>query len=148
MLIPDVNVLINAHNRASQLHERSREWWETALNSDHLIGLPWVVVLGFIRITTNRRIIEPPLTVTEALDIVRDWLEKPTVHIITPGDRHAEILFDLLEALGAAGNLTTDAHIAALAIEYHAEVATINSDFNRLPGVRWFNPVAASRRRR
>jgi len=146
MLIPDVNVLINAHNRSSQLHERSRDWWETALNSDRPIGLPWVVILGFIRITTNRRIIAHPLTVTDALDIVREWLEKPTVHIISPGDGHAEILFNLLEAVGAAGNLTTDAHIAALAIEYHAEVATIDSDFDRLPGVRWFNPVAVKRR--
>lgn len=73
---------------------------------------------------------------------VRSWLAHPRVTIIAPGEQHAVILFGLLERLGVAGNLTTDAHLAALAIEYQAELASTDADFARFPGLRWFNPLA------
>ena len=72
---------------------------------------------------------------------MRSWLAWPGVQILTPGDSHAEILFGLLERLGTAGNLTTDAHLEALAIEYQAELASTDADFARFPGLRWFNPL-------
>ena len=81
------------------------------------------------------------MTVTESVQAVRTWLSHPDVQIVTPGERHAEILFDLLGKLGTAGDLTTDAHLAALAIEYGAELVSTDADFARFPGLRWFNPV-------
>lgn len=73
--------------------------------------------------------------------LVRGWLAVPSVQILTPGESHADILFRLIEQVGTAGNLTTDAHLAALAIEYQAELASTDTDFARFKGLRWFNPI-------
>src|SRR6266849_4509987 len=98
-------------------------------------------ILGFVRIMTRRGILPNPMIANDAIGRVRSWLAVPGVEILTPGERHSEILFGLLERVGTAGNLTTDAHLAALAIEYQAEVASTDTDFARFPGLRWFNPV-------
>jgi predicted nucleic acid-binding protein len=50
-------------------------------------------------------------------------------------------MFGLLERLGTAGNLTADAHLAALAIEYQAELHSTDADFSRFSGLRWRNPL-------
>jgi len=97
-------------------------------------------MLGFIRILTHRRILESPMRVPDCTRRVRQWLSQPQVQILTPGEKHADI-FDLLNHLGTAGNLTTDAHLAALAIEYQAEIASTDNDFARFPRLRWFNPL-------
>jgi uncharacterized protein len=142
MILPDVNVLIHAYNSGSNRHKAARGWWERTLTLPRPVGLPWAVILGFIRIATNRKILDNPLRPIDAIRRVRSWLVVPEVQILTPGESHAEILFGLLEHLGTAGNLTTDAHLAALAIEYQAELASTDTDFARFPGLRWFNPVA------
>jgi toxin-antitoxin system PIN domain toxin len=103
--------------------------------------MPWIAILGFIRVMTHRQILENPMHTGDAIRRVRSWLDHPHVQILTPGDQHAEILFDLLAHVGAAGNLTTDAHLAALAIEYQAELVSNDADFSRFPGLRWFNPL-------
>ena len=105
------------------------------------VGMPWVTMLGFIRIMTHRGILGNPMMVQDAIRRVRTWLNHPRVQVLTPGEQHGEILFRLLEQLGTAGNLTTDAHLAALAIEYQAELASTDTDFARFPGLRWFNPL-------
>jgi len=63
---------------------------------------------------------------------------------LLPGPRHMEISFDLLRRLGASGNLTTDTQLAALAIEYQAEMHSNDQDFGRFPQLRWVNPLAQS----
>jgi toxin-antitoxin system PIN domain toxin len=146
MIVPDVNVLIHAYNRGSADHEVARAWWEETLTLPRPVGLAWVVILGFIRISTQRAILDNPLRPTDALRRVRSWLAVPRLEVLTPGESHAEILFGLIEHLGTAGNLTTDAHLAALAIEYQAELASTDADFARFPGLRWFNPVAGRKK--
>ncbi len=141
MLLPDINLLVYAYDADAPHHKDARAWLEDTLSGTHPVGMPWLVVLGFIRIMTHRRILRKPMTVTESVKAVCTWLEHPMVEIVTPGERHAEILFDLLTHLGTAGNLTTDAHLAALAIEYDAELVSADADFSRFPGLRWFNPV-------
>ena len=111
------------------------------MNASGSIGLPWVAALGFIRISTNSRILENPLDVGGACHRVRSWLAQPQTVLIHPGERHAEILFGLLEEAGAAGNLTTDAHLAAMAIEHQAELHSTDADMARFPGLRWLNPL-------
>lgn len=106
------------------------------------VGLAWVVVLGFVRITTHRQILGRPLPVAAACARARAGLGRPYVSVLHPGDRHAELLFGLLESLGTAANLTTDAHLAALAIENQAELHSSDAAFARFPGVRWVNPIA------
>jgi uncharacterized protein len=70
------------------------------------------------------------------------WMEQPSVDIIEPGPRHRTILRGLLLALGTGGNLTSDAHLAALALEHQAELCSVDNDFLRFPGLRWRNPLA------
>lgn len=126
---------------ARPVHTLARSWWEERLNDPAPVGLSWIVILGFIRTTTHRAVLERPWPVVTACGHARVWLAQPQVIVLQPGDRHAAILFDLLEGLGTAGNLTTDAHLAALAIEYQAELMTSDADFARFSGLRWRNPL-------
>jgi toxin-antitoxin system PIN domain toxin len=142
VILPDVNLLVHAYNVESPSHAAARAWLERALNSTSPVGLTWAALLGFIRLTTNRQVLLNPLSTAAACAHVRAWLAQPYVGIVHPGDRHAELLFGLLEAVGTAGNLTTDAHLAALAIEHQAELHSTDADFSRFPGLRWINPLA------
>lgn len=142
MILPDVNLLIHAYNSASPAHPAARQWWEGLLGSTRTVGLAWVAMLGFIRISTHRHVLDHPLPVGEACGHVRDWLSQPYVGVLQPGDRHAEIFFSLLARLGTGGNLTTNAHLAALAIEHQAELHSTDADFERFPGLRHVNPLA------
>lgn len=148
MILPDINLLIHAYNPRSAVHAPARQWWEDLLSGTDSVGLAWVVVLGFIRISTHRGILKNPLPVADACEHVRSWLGQPQVAIVSPGERHANIFFELVESLGTAGNLTTDAHLAALAIEYQAVVHSTDNDFARFPGVKWRNPLAGSKPQR
>ena len=145
MIVPDVNLLMHAYNAESPVHSAARAWWERLLNGTQPVGLAWAVILGFIRLATNRQVVQHPLSPAAACAHPRSWLAQPYVTIAHPGDRHAQIVFGLLETAGAAGNLTTDAHLAALAIEYQGEVHSTDADFSRFPGVRWINPIADPR---
>jgi toxin-antitoxin system PIN domain toxin len=142
VILPDINLLVHAYNTGSLVHERARDWWEGLLNAPRPVGLSWVGMLGFIRIVTHRQILTHPLPVASACSNVRAWLAQPYVTILEPGARHAEIVFGLLESLGTAGNLTTDAHLAALAIDHQAELHSTDADFARFPGLRWTNPLS------
>ncbi|MEQ1855976.1 MAG: type II toxin-antitoxin system VapC family toxin [Longimicrobiales bacterium] len=141
MIVPDINVIVHAYNGGSPQHARAKAWWEQALSRPAPIGLAWVVALGFVRITTHSRVLSNPLTVAKACSHVESWLAQPQVSLLHPGERHATVLFDLLRTLGTAGNLTTDAHLAALAIEHQAELCSTDADFARFSGLRWSNPL-------
>jgi uncharacterized protein len=141
MILPDVNVLIYAYDESSRHHQMARQWWEDQLNGLRLVGLSWMVILGFIRLLTNPRIFQNPYSPAEVLEIVRVWLEVPHVRIIHPSDRHFEGLGRLIDSIGTAGNLTTDAHLAALAIERGFVLQSTDADFARFPGLRWENPL-------
>ena len=106
------------------------------------MGLPWAVLLGYIRLTTSRQILMSPLSASEACADARAWLARPNVAVLHPADGHADVLFHLLESVGTASNLTTDAHLAALAIEHQALLCSTDADFGRFPGLRWINPLA------
>ncbi len=147
MIIPDLNVLVYAYNADSLRHAAAKRWWEDAMNGQRPIGFVWATLLGFLRVMTQRRILERPMKTADAIRTVSDWMAQPGVQILTPGDGHARILFELIGEAGTAGNLTTDAHLAALAIEYQAEIASADTDFARFSRLRWFNPLAAGSRR-
>jgi toxin-antitoxin system PIN domain toxin len=143
VILPDINLLIHAYNSPSPAHPAAREWWERCLAEDRPVLLAWVVVLGFLRLSTHPQIATHPLSVSEATAIIRSWLRRPQVVLAHPGEQHSEILFGLLEGIGKGGNWTTDAHLAALALEHRAELHTTDSDFARFPGLAWRNPIAA-----
>jgi toxin-antitoxin system PIN domain toxin len=142
VILPDVSVLIHAHNLDSRRHERARAWWDDALSGTELVGLAWAALLGFIRITTNRAVLENPWSVDEALERVESWLAQPNVRVVHPTERHAGLLAGFLRGAGTAGNLTTDAHLAALAVEHGGTLCSTDTDFGRFPGLRWRNPLA------
>ena len=141
MIVPDVNLLMHAHNAGSRRHRRARAWWEGLMNGTGTVGLPWAAVLGFLRIATDPATVRNPLGVDGARARVRSWLDRPQTALIHPGERHADILFDLLDEVGTAADLTAAAHLAALAIEHQAELHSTDADMGRFPGLRWRNPL-------
>ncbi len=143
MRLPDVNLLLYAYDARSPRHAPAREWLEQTLSGTETVGLPWVVMLAFIRLSTRSVMVEHPLEVDEAIELVEGWLGQPCVTVIHPTDRHAAVLRELLHPLGTAGNLTTDAHLAALAIEHGALLCSCDADFSRFPGLRWTDPLRA-----
>lgn len=141
MLIVDVNLLLYAINRDSAHHERARTFWERSLSQDEHVGLTWLVILAFLRLSTNARVLERPLTAEVAARVVDEWLEQPPVEIVHPTARHWDVLKDLIRTTGTAGNLTSDAHLAAIAIEHGARLCSADRDFGRFPNLRWENPL-------
>jgi toxin-antitoxin system PIN domain toxin len=145
MIVVDVNMLLYATISSFPQHAAAHVWFESVLNGDEQVLLPAVSIFGFVRIGTNPRIFERPLAVGEALDVVQTWLDQPHVHFLAPGTRHLEIAFELLRALGAARNLTTDVQLAAHAIENQATLYSNDSDFARFAGLRWQNPLTPAK---
>jgi uncharacterized protein len=141
--LPDVNLLLYAVDESSPRHEPARSWVEDRLSGTETFALAWVVLLAFIRLTTSSRVFQSPFTASEALDLVDSWLAQPCATVVHPTSRHALVLRELLDPLGTAGNLTTDAHLAALAIEHGAELCSTDVDFSRFRGLRWTNPLDA-----
>jgi uncharacterized protein len=134
--LPDVNVLLYASDTLSRHHATARPWLEDALSGTETVGFALVALLGFIRIATNPRVMASPLTPAEAFDQVDEWLDQAPATVLDPGRRHLGICRELLEASGTAGNLTTDAHLAALAIEHGATLASFDGDFHRFAGLK------------
>jgi toxin-antitoxin system PIN domain toxin len=141
MIIPDVNLLLYAYNPTCPEHAKATQWWSDCLSGAEPVGLPHVVLFAFARIATRAVAFDPPLTITSAAGHIRSWLDRPNVQIVLPGHDHTNRVLDLLQQTGAAGNLVTDAQLAALAVEHHAILHTADADFLRFPGVRWFNPI-------
>jgi hypothetical protein len=142
MILIDANVLLYAYDPSSPHHQDARVWFETAISKPGNIRLAWMTLLAFVRISTSPGPLEHPLSTAEALAIVSGWLEHPTVTIPNPGERHWEILCDLMTKGQAHWPLIMDAHLAALAIEHGATLATTDRDFTRFPGLRILNPLA------
>ena len=141
MILPDINLLIHAHNSVAPQHEAARRWWTGCLNATEPVALPWIVSTGFIRLTTHPRVLEYPLRAARAVEYVGEWLDRPNVIVIEPGKSFPSLFFGYLEALGTGGNLTTDAYLAALAVEHQSELHSNDTDFHRFRGLRWSNPI-------
>lgn len=141
MIIPDVNLILYAHVDGFAEHARARTWWEGLLNGRTEVGIGAPVLFGYLRLATNRRVFDNPMSAEDALSSVESWLGRRHVRVLQPGPRHLEIAFGLLRRLGTAANLTTDAQLAALAIEHQGEVHSNDADFGRFPQLRWVNPL-------
>jgi toxin-antitoxin system PIN domain toxin len=144
MIIPDANVLIYAVDDQSALHKSARAWIEAHLSETETIGFAWVALLAFLRVSTRPRVFAHPLTVDQALEVMDRWLDEPAAQLIHPTDRHPALLREMLQRVGSGGNLVPDAHLAALAVEYDAVLATGDRDFQRFPRVRILDPYTGS----
>jgi len=145
VIVPDVNLLLYATIDGFPQHERARTWWEEVLSGEQEVGLTVPSTLGFLRVATHRRVLERPMSLAEAGDSIRGWLGQPFVSILRPGVGHLGTVLDLLDGIGTAGNLTTDAQIAAAAVEHGGTVSSADSDFARFTGVAWVNPLSDAR---
>lgn len=135
MKLVDLNVLVYATDTATRHHRAARQWLDAAMGGTKTIALPVAVTVGYVRLTTNPRIMRSPLTPRAAIDVVRTWLGRSNVTVPVPTERHYDVLQELLESTGVGGNLVSDAHLAALAIEHGAELCTFDTDFSRFPGL-------------
>ena len=144
MIIPDINLLLYAYDAASPFHARAAAWWQACLAGTEPVGLAPVVVFGFVRIGTSARVFLHPMAPAEAAGHVHSWLAQPLVQLLDPGAQHVEQVLRLLSALGTAGNLVSDAQIAALALEHEAVLHTADTDFMRFQGLRWVNPLTGT----
>ena len=142
MKLPDVNLLLYAVDAEAPRHARAREWLENMLSGTEEVAFAWAVLLGFIRISTNPAAFEDPMDLDEAFGYVEEWLTRPVASTLAPGPGHSTLMRELLEPLGIAGNLTSDAHLAALAIEHGAELCSSDNDFGRFNGLRWTDPLS------
>jgi uncharacterized protein len=141
MKLVDINLLIYAINEDAPHHFKAKKWLEDSLSNDEPIGFAWIVILGFLRIVTNGRIMPTPLMPEVAIDFVNDWLQQPPSLTVVPTHQHWSIFKELLMPLGTAANLTSDAHLAALAIEHGARLYSTDNDFSRFRTLRWTNPI-------
>lgn len=141
MIMVDANLLLYAEDSLSEHHHAARSWWDAQLSGVDPVALCWPVLSAFVRIGTNARLHQRPLNLTEAIDRVQSWLEQPCVRLVHPGEQHWLIFQQMLRSGKAAGNLVSDAHLAALAIEYNCVLHSTDADFSRFRGLKWRNPI-------
>lgn len=141
MILVDANLLIYAVNAAAPQHDHARQWLDARINGTERVGLPWASLLAFLRLVSNPRVFQRPLSMTEAWRQVDAWLNNGPVWVPAPTQRHAGILAPLLASPGVHGNLVPDAHLAALAIEHGLELNSTDGDFARFPRLKWRNPL-------
>lgn len=141
MIVLDANLLLYAYDRVSTHHAKARTWIEQLFSGTALIGLPWQTISAFLRIMTNPRLPGERFTLEEAVQVVDGWLDQPNVKLLAAGDHHWILFRQMVIEGQAAGALISDAHLAALAMEYGGVLHTTDRDFARFPGLRWKNPL-------
>jgi uncharacterized protein len=144
MILVDVNLMIYAVDRDSPHHRIAARWFEKTLNGPDLIGLPWIVILAFLRVATRAGILRKPMAVEDAVAYCQSWVDLDSVRILVPGENHWPVFRNLLLSVGTAGNLTSDVHLAALALEYGCTICSADNDYKRFPGISHVNPLAIS----
>ena len=140
MMVVDANVLLYAYDSSCESHLRCRDWWTTALNGHEQLGLPWQSMLAFIRIATNVRVFELPLSALRACEIVSSWLARPQVLVLEPGERFWTIFKAQVNSAQIRGPTISDTALAALSIEHGATLCTTDRDFRRFDGLKLFDP--------
>jgi toxin-antitoxin system PIN domain toxin len=141
VILVDANLLLYAEDQQSLFHEPARKWWDAQLSGASPICLCWTVINAFIRIGTNPRVFEHPLSINQSISRVQSWLDQPCTRLVQPTSKHWIVFQKMLSEGQAAGNLVTDAHLAALASEHGCVLMSTDSDFSRFPGIKWRNPL-------
>ena len=141
MILVDANILLYAEDALSPHHTAACAWWDSQLSGHSPVCLCWTVLSAFIRIGTNPRVFNHPLSLDQAISRVQSWIEQPPVRIVSPTQRHWEIFQKMLREGQAVANLVTDAHLATLAVEHGCELISTDSDFSRFPDLQWRNPL-------
>ena len=141
MIVLDANILLSAQDSTSAYHVAARNWVDQVFSGTETVGLPWQSLWAFLRISTNKQIYAAPLTREQAIDVVEDWMELPQLQLMVPGDKHWELLKEMLLKGRVRGPQSTDAQLAAITIEHGGILYTADHGFARFPGLRWVNPL-------
>jgi len=141
LILVDANILLYAEDSLHPRHQQARVWWDGQLSGTGIVCLCWTVMSAFIRIGTNPRVFEHPLSLEQALARVQSWMDQPCTRVVRPTERHWTVFQQVLTDGQAVANLVTDAHLAALAIEHGCELASTDSDFARFTKLKWKNPL-------
>jgi toxin-antitoxin system PIN domain toxin len=141
VILVDANILLYAENSSTSINRKALNWWCEALSGTEPVCLCWEVIIAFIRIGTNPRVYNNPLTLNDAIKRVQGWLDQPCTRIIYPTDRHWDVFTDMLFSGQASANLVSDAHLAALAIEHNCVMCSTDKDFKRFPKLKYKNPL-------
>lgn len=141
MILIDANLLVYSSITSTPQHEQAKRWLDERLNGDAPVGIPWPSLLGFLRLSTNSRIFDPPIPPGDAWKVTEYWLDCAPVWIPQPTINHQKILKKLYDQIAPQGNLVPDTHLAALSIEHGLTVCSTDGDFARFPGLRWENPL-------
>lgn len=141
-MLLDANLLVYAYDEQSPFHATAHSWLSEQLNGARRVGIPWVSVVAFVRLTTNPRVVSDPLDSGTAWSAVTGWFASPVAWAPTPTERHGDLLGRYITELRLTANLVSDAHLAALAVEHGLELCSNDSDFARFPELRWRNPLA------
>lgn len=136
MHLPDTNVLLYSVNPNSPHRDRAARWLEASFDGATGIAFAWIALIGFVRLSTHRAILPKPLSIADALGMVDEWLSHPRARIVHPTERHADVLARLLLVVGTGGNLTNDAHLAALTIEHNCTMGSFDADFKKFPSIK------------
>jgi toxin-antitoxin system PIN domain toxin len=142
LILVDANILLYAQDSLSSLHQKARLWWDDLLSQSEPVCLCWTVLSAFIRIGTNPRVFEHPLSLEQALARIQSWFDQPCTRVIRPTEQHWTVFQKMLTGGQVVANLVTDAHLAALAIEHGCAIASTDSDFARFPKLKWINPLS------
>ena len=142
MILVDANILLYAEDALHPQNRQARAWWDEKLSGSQAICLCWTVLSAYIRISTNPRVFHHPMSLEQAVSRVQSWLDQPCTRIIRPTSRHWIVLQQMLTGGQAMGNLVTDAHLAALAVEHGCELVSTDMDFSRFPGLKWHHPFS------
>jgi toxin-antitoxin system PIN domain toxin len=145
VILVDANLLHYAHHAKAEQQEKSRVWLKEALSGPDLVRFAWLTLWAFLRIATNLRVFDRPLSASEAEAAISSWLAQPAAGILKPGERHRDLLRGLVRDGRTAGALVMDAVLAAIALEHGARLCTTDRDFSRFPGLRWTNPLVGDR---
>jgi len=136
-----VNVLVYAHKQGTERHQEFHRWLTDLVDGDEAFVVSELVLSGFLRIVTNRRVFDRPSRLADALAFAAALRDHPNAVVVTPGRRHWELFTRLCRQSNATGNLVPDAYLAALAIEAGCEWVTTDRDFARFTGLRWRHPL-------
>lgn len=141
MILPDVNVLINAFRQDNPQHKICLDWLQAIVDGDPAFGISPLTLAAVVRITTNRRVFVEPSTTAEAFRFCDHLVSQPHCRIVEPGNRHWDIFQRLCTDTPTTGADVSDAWYAALAIEHSCTWITLDGDFARFAGLLWSTPT-------
>jgi toxin-antitoxin system PIN domain toxin len=141
MRLHDVNVLISAYRPEADRHKQFRTFIERTIQGDEAYAVSDVVLTGFLRVVTNKRVYQDPAPLSEAIEFAETVRNQPHAVMINPGPRFWGIFASICVMADAKAKLIPDAYLAALAIEHGCEFITADSDFSRFHQLRWRHPL-------